>query len=170
MSVFTLNQPSKNDAFAIHQLIAQCPPLDINSVYTYLLLAEHHAATCVLARQEGGQTVGFVSAYIHPGQADTLFIWQVAVSKDSRGCGMGKHMLQHLLQSSSLSAIRYLETTVAPNNVASRHMFTGMAKWLDADISESALFGRHLFGPGDHEDERLIRMGPFDASANHALT
>lgn len=180
MSTITLRQPKNQDAYAIHQLIAQCPPLDLNSVYTYLLLAEHHTATCVVAEQANGKIAGFVSAYIHPERPDTLFIWQVAVCVDSRGYGLGRRMIQHLMQRQQLEHIRYLETTVGPANMASRHMFSVVADSACAAVKESALFERHLFGPDGHEDERLIRIGPLNAKADmmmksdapmaHALT
>src|SRR3546814_10843028 len=37
--------PHKTDASGIHRLISECPPLDLNSVYTYLLLSEHFSRT-----------------------------------------------------------------------------------------------------------------------------
>lgn len=169
MSTITLRQPQKQDAYVIHQLIAQCPPLDLNSIYTYLLLAEHHASTCVVAELGGGQMAGFVSAYVHPDQADTLFIWQVAVSVDARGCGLGQRMIQHLLQRARPQSIRYLETTVGPANIASRRMFATVAESACAAVKESALFDQALFGPDGHEDERLIRIGPLSHGAGMAM-
>ncbi len=169
MSIITLRQPQKQDAYPIHQLIAQCPPLDLNSVYTYLLLAEHHASTCVVAELGDGQAGGFVSAYVHPQQADTLFIWQVAVCVDARGCGLGQRMIEHLLQRPRLESIRYLETTVGPSNMASRRMFAAVANSASAAVKESALFDQALFGPDGHEDERLIRIGPLGYSADSIM-
>ncbi|HLR13792.1 MAG TPA: diaminobutyrate acetyltransferase [Burkholderiaceae bacterium] len=154
-------QPSRNDGHAIQQLICQCPPLDQNSVYTYLLLSEHFTQTCVIAESAAGID-GFISAYIHPQQPDTLFVWQVAVHERARGARLGKRMLQSLLQRPDLKAsIRYIETTVGPDNLASRGMFASLARGLDADTTEEALFDAALFGPQSHEDERLIRIGPF---------
>ncbi|MBP6020202.1 MAG: diaminobutyrate acetyltransferase [Burkholderiaceae bacterium] len=169
MSTINLRQPKKQDAYAIHQLIAQCPPLDLNSIYTYLLLAEHHASTCVIAELDGGQLGGFISAYVHPNQTDTLFIWQVAVCVDARGCGLGQRMIQHLLQRPRLEPIRYLETTVGPANMASRRMFARVADSACAAVNESALFDRSLFGPDGHEDERLIRIGPLSCAAGMVI-
>src|SRR5690625_2988568 len=80
----TLRQPTRQDGHAIQQLICQCPPLDQNSVYTYLLLSEHFRQTCIVADSAAGID-GFISAYVHPQQADTLFIWQVAVHQRARG-------------------------------------------------------------------------------------
>lgn len=154
-----LRQPNKADAYAIHSLIKQCPPLDLNSIYTYLLLSEHFAQTCVVAQGEHGLN-GFISAYIPPGRPDVLFIWQVAVHERARGRSLGRHMLLNLLGRPFLSDIRYLETTVGPGNAPSRGMFAGLARKLQAQTAESSLFDSRLFGDSGHDDERLIRIGP----------
>src|SRR5690625_1261392 len=70
-----LRSPVKEDGRFIHQLIRQCPPLDLNSIYTYLLLCEHFSQTCVVAEIDG-RICGFVSAYRHPERTDVLFVWQ----------------------------------------------------------------------------------------------
>jgi len=154
----------KTDGQAIHRLIAQCPPLDLNSLYAYLLLSEHHADTCVLAEDASGQVVGFVSAYIPPRQPDVLFVWQVAVHPSARGGGLGRRMLRHLLERPAVRSVQYIETTVGPDNAASRGVFAGLARQLRADCIDNALFEPELFGPEGHEEERLLRIGPFQPS------
>ncbi|MFA5521604.1 MAG: diaminobutyrate acetyltransferase [Castellaniella sp.] len=156
-----LEQPVREDGQAIHALVQQCPPLDVNAIYTYLLLSEHFTRTCVVARRQD-EVVGFVSAYRHPDRETVLFIWQVAVHASARGMGLGLSMLRHLLQRPGLEGVRTIETTVGPENRASRRMFARIAQAAHADIRESALFEPHLFGPQAHEDERLLRIGPLN--------
>jgi len=155
----TLRLPHKADASSIHGLIEHCPPLDLNSIYTYLLLSEHFSETCVLAEGPQGPD-GFVSAYIPPTKPDVLFVWQVAVHERVRGRSLGSRMLSELLARPHLAHIRYLETTVGPDNAASRGMFSALARNLQAEVSESAMFDSCLFGDSGHDDERLIRIGP----------
>lgn len=154
-----LRVPVKADGHAIHGLVADCPPLDLNSMYTYLLLCEHFTDTCVVAQYDG-KPEGFVSAYIPPAKPDVLFVWQVAVHARNRGRGLGRQMLDSLLNRAHLKGIRYIETTVAPDNPASRRMFDGLARSLNTSIQETALFGRDLFGIQAHQDEPLLRIGP----------
>jgi hypothetical protein len=40
-------------------------------------------------------------------------------------------------------------------------MFQGLAAAVQAPLNVSPLFGRDLFGKQDHEEEPLIRIGPF---------
>jgi L-2,4-diaminobutyric acid acetyltransferase len=136
----------------------------VNSTYAYLLLAHHFAETCVLAL-ERGRVVGFVSAYLPPRREDTLFVWQVAVHPDARGRGLGQRMLLALLQRKALSRITRIETTVSPRNGASRAMFTSLARALDAQIEEHSLFTPQMFGTEDHEEERLLVIGPIQKPA-----
>ena len=154
-----LRRPTKDDAAAIHRLVSQCPPLDLNSLYTYLLLAEHFTATCIVAEGDGA-ALGFVSAYTPPTRPDVLFIWQVAVHERARGRGLGKRMLQALLRRPDVAGVRYLETTVSPGNAASRRMFELLAQDLGAAVNETPLFDRAHFGPQAHDDEPLLRIGP----------
>ena len=160
-SVTALRVPRIDDAPLVHRLIKECPPLDLNSIYTYLLLAEHFSHTCVLA-EGNGMLDGYISAYIPPTKPDVLFVWQVAVHPRARGRGLGQRMLQRLLERPGLEQIRYLETTVGSANIASRRMFAGFARMLQATSTESPLFERDLFGQGGHDDEPLIRIGPFE--------
>jgi L-2,4-diaminobutyric acid acetyltransferase len=154
-----LRCPTKDDAVAIHRLVSQCPPLDLNSLYSYLLLTEHFPDTCIVAAGDGA-ALGFVSAYTPPARPDVLFIWQVAVHERMRGQGLGKRLLQALLQRPDLAGARYLETTVSPGNAASRRMFNLLAQDLGAAVNETPLFDRTLFGPQAHDDEPLLRIGP----------
>jgi len=156
-----LRRPTLEDGAAVHALIAGSPPLDVNSTYAYLLLCHHFAETCVVAELDG-KLVGFISGYIPPAQTDTFFVWQVAVHSDARGRGLGTSMLRYLLQSRNIGHIRYLDTTVSPSNQASRAMFARLARDLETVISEQPLFPKSLFGEGaGHEDEMLLRIGPF---------
>ena len=79
-----MRPPSRKDGAALHRLISECPPLDLNSLYAYLLLAEHFSDTCVLAESAGGRIDGFISAYVLPDRPDVLFVWQVAVHARTR--------------------------------------------------------------------------------------
>jgi len=138
----------------------RCPPLDLNSVYLYLLLGEHFSDTCVLAEDQDG-LLGMVSGYRPPGRDDTLFVWQVAVDPRARGRGLGLDMLLGLLSRRGRSPVRWVETTVGPGNRASRKLFARLAVRLGAALDETTLFEAALFGSGAHEAEPLLRIGPF---------
>ena len=76
-----LREPRRKDGAAIHQLIAECPPLDLNSLYAYLLLCEHNRGTCVLAESAGGRIDGFISAYVLADRPDAVSYTHLDVYK-----------------------------------------------------------------------------------------
>lgn len=160
-----LRPPRRSDGPGMHALVAACPPLDVNSVYLYLLLTEHFPDTCIIAEDADG-LLGMVSAYVPPGRPDTLFVWQVAVHPRARGRRLGLRMLQGLLQREPLRAVQWVETTVGPGNQASRRLFARLAESLDAHLGEEALFDVTLFGADVHEAEPLLRIGPFRLSGD----
>lgn len=146
------------------ELVRGCPPLDVNSVYVYLLLAEHFSDTCIVFEDEEGLS-GLVTAYRPPARPDVLFVWQVAVAPRARGQRLGLQMLHALLGRSGLQTIQSIETTVGADNGPSRRMFGTLARSLQAPIAEAPLFGADLFGAEGHEAEPLLRIGPFETSA-----
>ena len=102
-----ITAPEASHGADIHRLVAACKPLDLNSRYAYLLLCEHFADTCALARR-GDQVVGFVSAKRPPDRDDTIFVWQVAVDAGTRGKGLAASMLQQILERPQVRRCRYL--------------------------------------------------------------
>lgn len=158
---FFFRKPLATDGFAVHQLIANSPPLDPNSVYCNLLQCSHFADTSVLVEAEG-RVVGFMSGYVKPTDSQVLFVWQVAVAADCRGHGLAGRMLQALVQRPELSAISYLETSVTPSNQASANLFKRFADKAQTKLNTSVLFSQAEHFAGRHDDEVLFRIGPFD--------
>src|SRR5699024_11825128 len=77
-------KPTKDDGAEVWELIKHTGVLDLNSSYSYLMWCEIFSETSIVVEREGN-TVGFISGFIHPDQPDTLFIWQVAVDASERG-------------------------------------------------------------------------------------
>ena len=154
-------KPEISDAYSIWTLIKESPPLDLNSLYCYLIICTHFSQTSIIAEDHDG-VCGFISAYIHPDNDNTLFVWQVVVKKEKKRQGIADGMLQSLLRRKHKKAIQYLETTVNPSNAASGALFYSTAKSLNTKCHESVLFTEKDFGNQAHEDEILYRIGPFD--------
>lgn len=159
-SKFLLREPGIADGAALYRLVRGCPPLDLNSLYAYLLLCAHHAGSCVVAEQDG-ETTGFISAYRLPARAHTVFIWQVAVAPETRGQGLALQMLEHLLARPALAGCRWLETTITPSNAVSRRVFETLATRLNARCAERTFFSKEDFQDSHYEPEMLIRIGPW---------
>lgn len=151
-------KPEASDGFALHQLVAASPPLDLNSIYSYYLLSDHFRDSCVVAECQG-QLAGFLSAYLIPSRPKTLFIWQVAVAREQRGRGVASLMVEALLARFAKAQLQAIEATVNPSNRASRALFERLARQRGSPLQASTFLPAAAFGPGaDHEGETLLRI------------
>ena len=157
----TFRKPESQDGSRVHKLISFCKPLDENSVYCNLLQCTHFADTSVAAEMDG-DLVGFISGYIPPKQQNTLFVWQVAVHEKARGKGLAKRMLAELIGREESSDVQFIETTITPDNEASWGMFRSFAYQRSWPTEEFILFDSRIHFAGEHNDEYLLRIGPFN--------
>ena len=157
-NMIQLRSPVDTDGYALHQLVAACPPLDTNSMYCNLLQATHFADTSVVAELDG-ELVGFITGHIPPKKPDVLFVWQVAAASKARGTGLTDRMLHNLIERNP--QVTLMETTVTPDNTASAKMFQRFADSLGASISRQVLFSKDKHFQGEHDDEVLLTIGPF---------
>ena len=153
-------RPQQADAVQVRALIDECRPLDVNSLYAYLLLCTHFSETSAIAEADG-HPLGFVGGYLKPSDPSVLFIWQVAVSPRARGLGVGGQLLQEPLNRPACRHVRFMEATITPSNEASWVLFRSFARTRQAACQEIAMFGQEDFAGANHEDERLLRIGPF---------
>lgn len=161
-----IRSPRATDGAAMWRLAEESGSLDLNSAYSYLILCRHFSSTCLVAETEN-VLVGFLTGYLLPEQPDTVFVWQIAVAPQARRTGLGRRMVESLLDRLGPSGIRYLQATVTPSNEASRNLFRSIARNHGVGCEESEFFPAALFpdrGGGAHEPEMLLRLGPFAAA------
>ena len=152
-----LRRPTTADAPGMLSLVRECPPLEANPLYCYLLLTHHFAATCRVAVDAVG-VCALVTGYQPPAEPGTLFVWQVAVAQRVRGQGLAGRLLRDVRGDANV-----IETTIPPCNTASDALFRGLARDLGAELSLWPLFPRGIFAcAGDcrHQEEILYRIGP----------
>jgi L-2,4-diaminobutyric acid acetyltransferase len=141
------------DGRAIWRLAAEAG-LDLNSAYAYVMWAEYHAATSLVAADGTGSLAGFVMGFRVPDRPHAVFVWQIAVATRCRGIGLGSHLLDALARSTGAAAV---EATVTPSNAASAALFRGLAQRHGTTAEEHLLFDGHLF-PDGHEPEVRFRI------------
>jgi L-2,4-diaminobutyric acid acetyltransferase len=159
-----IESPTKADGAALWRIARDSRKLDLNSPYAYLLWCHDFADSSVVARVEGA-AVGFVIAYRKPSAPDTALVWQVAVDASQRGKGLAGALLDELFAKLVDEGVRYLETTITPDNEASIRLFGSFAKRWNTALESAELFGADVFpddGEGAHEPEDLYRIGPLE--------
>lgn len=160
------------DVREVHALIQSCPSLDLNSLYAYALLAEHHTDTCLVAYDHKGQICGVVTGYICPEEPDTYFLWQIAVSPTEQGKGIGSLLLDNVReQCLEPRQLKRLKTTISPSNKASQNLFRSFASRFDVDCRVSPFLSKQALQPLEpepfetqHEPEDLYTLGRWDWS------
>lgn len=147
----------------MHGLVADTGVLDVNSTYTYLLMATDFADTTIVADRDG-ELCGLITGYHPPARPEVLFIWQVAVAESARGTGMAGLMLDSLVERVRRARRGHpvtVEATVAPDNAASRALFGAFARRHGVSLAEHPHFtAAQLDADGNHDDEPLLRIGP----------
>ncbi|WP_079124769.1 diaminobutyrate acetyltransferase [Streptomyces lushanensis] len=157
----TIDAPRVEDGAAIWRIARDSEVLDLNSSYSYLLWCRDFAATSVVARDDAGVPIAFVTGYVRPERPDVLVVWQVAVDREQRGRGLAGALLDALTARVAKElGISAVETTVTPDNTASDRLFTAFAARHGARVTRDVLFDGGLFPDGVHQPEVLYRIGP----------
>ncbi|MEC3860436.1 diaminobutyrate acetyltransferase [Mesobacterium sp. TK19101] len=151
-----LRKPNATDGADIWALVKTCKPLDENSMYCNLVQADHFRDTCVVAEMDG-QIVGWISGHMIPDRSE-LFIWQVAVSPKARGLGLGRRMLQELIDRDACADADHLKTTITRDNAASWALFRSFARSLGAPLTEKPHFQREAHFDGHHATEHMVTI------------
>lgn len=150
----------------MHRVVAETGVLDLNSTYSYLLMATDFADTSIVADRDG-ELCGLITGYHPPTRPEVLFVWQVAVAHSARGTGLAGAMLDTLTQRVRDSRHGHpvtVEATVAPSNSASRALFGGFARRHGVPMTEQPCFtAAQLDADQAHEDEPILHIGPITA-------
>lgn len=154
---FQFRKPIQKDGQRIADLVADCPPLDINSIYCNFLQALHFSETCIVA-EHLGEFAGFITAYLKPASPNVLFIWQVAVSPKFRGNQLAYSMLESLLSRQTMREIHQVETTITQANAASWALFERLDQANGCCGSRQVFLESQRDFAGEHPTEYLFSI------------
>lgn len=162
--ILTIKIPTQSDGKQMWKIAKDTDVLDLNSSYSYNLIATHFNQTSAIGYLNH-QPIGFLSAYFIPTSPQTLFIWQIGVSPMYQGRRVAFAMIQDVLNREVCQNVTLINTTIAPSNIASQKLFQKIAQLLITDFKRSSYFSRMDF-PNSHEQEDLITIGPFNLKSN----
>lgn len=146
------------DGAAMWAFVQEHGGLELNTAYAYLVLADDFTDTCVVA-EDGDVLAGFVLGYRPPTRPDALFVWQVGVAPTHRGQGLARRMILELLDRNA-PEVSWLESTVTPDNTASRRLFRSIAEARDTACEVTEYLTEDHFPTPGHEAEERFRIGP----------
>ena len=154
-----IKNPDSDYGYQISELIKNSPPLDLNSTYLYFIQSHYFNKTCAIAVNEIDRVIGFVSGFQDPRKKDTLFIWQVAISKDARGNRLASKLIHFILQEHP--HMQFIETTITKDNTSSISLFNKISQELNTNIIEEPFLDKSKHFLNQHDSENLFRIGPF---------
>ena len=137
--------------------------LDKNSYYCYFLLCRFFRNTCAVA-EYNGEIVGFASAFLLPGSANTLFLWQTAVADKMKRKGIAFALTVDLLKRCP-PEVDTLEATIYADNLGSQSLFSSIARELGTSVTRVEDFITPEMFPFElkgHAAEILFRIGPVE--------
>ncbi len=154
-----LRRATRDDGPTLWRLAGECPPLERNTVYAYVLLAERFAETTFVA-EDDGRAIGYLLGIRSPTRPDVLFVWQLGVLPSHRGLGLGGRLLAEAVDRNA--DVVSLETTVARNNAASEALFRGFARTRETGcaVLDGHLPAALLGHAAEDDTERLFHIGP----------
>ncbi len=161
----TYRVPSIEDGADIWKMVDEAAALDANSSYAYVMACRNFAATSVVAEVDG-EIAGMVTAYPLPADPTRLFVWQVGVREEQQGKGIARGMLEEILTREECAGVRYIETTIAPDNTASEALFSRIAAHFNTEIKSTEVYKDELFPDEEHKIEKLYIIGPITRVGN----
>lgn len=148
----------KNDGAALWNLVRSAGTLEVNSAYFYLLFATDFGSTCLVAEHDR-RMVGAVIGYRPPRDPSAAFVWQIGVSPEAQGKGLGTTLLAQWLELPANRDARWVTATVAEDNTASQRLFNRFALTCGVPCDITEHFTAQMF-PHEHPPEQLFRIGP----------
>lgn len=155
----TFKAPSLSDVPGIFELVKNSGALEVNTEYSYLLIAKQFSLTSAVCLSKGN-VVGYLSGYRLPENPTALFVWQIAVDADFRGRGIAKGLILDVLSRPQNQEVSYVQATVAASNLASTALFKSLSNDLGCGFSSTEYFQDYHFSEC-HEAEPLLSVGPF---------
>lgn len=157
-----LRPANRADGAALWALVRATGTLELNSAYSYLLLATDFGDHCLIAESDD-QTIGAIIGYRPPRDPTSAFVWQIGVAPGMQGQGLGLRMLRAWHDQPANRDANFITATVSSDNLASDRLFRSLARELGAAIEVKPYFTPDMF-PSPHPAELLYRIGPLTRS------
>lgn len=158
------SHPKAKDGNDMWKLVKGNEDLDLNSSYSYFLVSKLFSDRCIIVKDtsNGNKIVGFIMGFVFAEEPETYFIWQISVVKEYRKQGIGKELIERVLQTNE--DVKYIKGTVSQDNESYHKVLNAIAEKYNTWMSKKASFSDDQF-PEGHEDEDLILIGPINRDA-----
>lgn len=120
----TFRKSHPGEFLDIHAFAADCPPLEAYPEHIYKIILRYFSDTCFVCARDN-RIAGFVMGFFSQGRAKTYFLWQIGVSPEMRGRGLGRKLLGYVENELKKAGGERIELTIDPGNLPSLRLFAG---------------------------------------------
>ena len=126
--MISIEKLHKKDFLHVHELSGSIKGIVQHPGHFYKIMAAHFGDTFFVAKEkkEDGsiEILGFMMGFLSRKLDGCLFVWQIAVSKNAQGKGVGSRLLDHTINyARAVEDCRYIMATVEIDNYASQKLF-----------------------------------------------
>lgn len=148
-------QCRQEDAAAVHQFVASCPPLEAYPLHQYKILLRYFG-NCSFLAEKDGRIAAFEMGLPSHHHTGTYFLWQIGVANEFRGEGLAGRLLGHIERELHKAGFERIEVTIDPENPSSLRAFEKSgylnisSEEGDTVEKEGQRAVRDYYGPGRH--------------------
>lgn len=107
---------------SIIKLVGNCPPLEQYPFHIYKIMVRYFGDFCHVAIHNQ-KIVGWVMGFPAQKHLDTCFLWQIGVTPEQHGQGIGKSLLKEFERTVEKYGYQRIEATIDPENISSKRLF-----------------------------------------------
>lgn len=126
--------PSEEDSAEVMELINESEISKYAALSRNILQKDLLSETSVVAELDG-QIVGWMAAYKLPHDLETLFVWQLIVSEDERGLGLGSLMINSALNRDICEGVERVQTAIEADDGDTWRSFKRFAHSKNTDLN-----------------------------------
>jgi len=132
-----IEQVSVNDYPEIHRLSGKIKGIVQHPEHLYKIMAVHFGRTFFVARESNhgfSPVLGFMMGFVSQSIPGHLFVWQIAVSEEAHGRGIGSKLLDRTIKYAreSKECVAVM-ATVETANTGSQRLFEKMGFHIDSE-------------------------------------
>ncbi|KYC53386.1 MAG: Acetyltransferase (GNAT) family protein [Candidatus Methanofastidiosum methylothiophilum] len=115
------------DIDSLRIFVNECKPLELHTPFTYWTLFNYFSNLCFLILDEE-KVIGFISGIRSSVDKDTVYLWQIGVSKEYRGKKYASLLIDHFIKAVSDLDCNKIQVSISPENESSYNAFAKYTK------------------------------------------
>jgi diaminobutyrate acetyltransferase len=114
--------PSKKEFMDVQKFVGKCNGLVQHPGHFYKILTEYFGGSFFVAK-ENGKIVGFTFGFQSQEDEDIFFMWQIGVDRNQRKKGIGKALVDKVIEYAEDNDCKKVHATVETKNRPSQKLF-----------------------------------------------